>query len=79
MPVKILSVHKLTTWHLLTGDHGGKGSIFVIVPKKMLNVINYTGREYRKSIALQSDLMGKGIIRESEVFLLGPRFVVFIY
>lgn len=45
----------------------------------MLSVINYTGREYRKSIALQSDLMGKGIIKESEVLLLGPRFVVFIY
>lgn len=45
----------------------------------MLGVINYIGREYGKNIEFQSDLMGKGIIRESEALLLMPRFVVFIY
>lgn len=49
------------------------------VPQKVLGVIYCTGREYRKNIELQSDLMGKGIIGESEALLLGPRFVVFIY
>lgn len=45
----------------------------------MLDVIDYSGKEYRKNIGLQSELMGKGIIGESEALLLGPRFVVFIY
>lgn len=45
----------------------------------MLDVTDYSGREYRKNIGLQSELMGKGIIRESEALLLGPRCVVFIY
>lgn len=45
----------------------------------MIGVIYYTGREYRKNLECQSDLMEKGIIRESEALLLGPRFVVFIY
>lgn len=45
----------------------------------MLDVINCTGREYRKNLELHSDLMGKGIIKESEALLLGPRFIVFIY
>lgn len=45
----------------------------------MLDVEDYSGREYRKNIGLQSELMGKGIVGESEALLLGPRFVVFIY
>lgn len=45
----------------------------------MLDVIDYSGREYRKNIGHQSKLMGKGIIREPQALLLGPRFVVFIY
>lgn len=45
----------------------------------MLDVIDYSGREYKKNIGLQSELMGKGVIRESEALLLGPRFAMFIY
>lgn len=45
----------------------------------MFDVIDYSVREYRKNIGLWSELMGKGIIGESETLLLGPRFVVFIY
>lgn len=45
----------------------------------MLGVTDYSGRQYRNNIGLRSELMGKGIIGESEALLLGPRFVVFIY
>jgi len=34
----------------------------------MIDVIDHSGREYRKNIGLHSELMVKGIIGESEAF-----------